>query len=64
MERDSAAPRSSTTTWSPSVCSDDAKMINALQKSWQKMTPAAHAEALKLDFGPRERILVERALAM
>jgi hypothetical protein len=38
-------------------------MINALQKSWRKMTPAAHAEALKLNFGPRERSLIERALA-
>ena len=38
------------------------KMINALQKSWKKMTPAAHAEALQLPFGPREKELVERAL--
>lgn len=43
--------------------SDDEKMINALRKSWKKMTSAAHAEALKLNFGPRERSLVERALA-
>ncbi|MSU59174.1 MAG: DUF4202 domain-containing protein [Pedosphaera sp.] len=42
--------------------SDDEKMINALRKSWQKMTPAAHAEAVKLNFAPRERSLVERAL--
>jgi len=42
--------------------SDDEKMINAIQKSWHKMTPAAHAEALKLNYGPRERNLVERAL--
>jgi hypothetical protein len=41
---------------------DDAKMINALQKSWKKMTPAAHAEALKLNYGERERALIERAL--
>lgn len=45
-----------------SKTSDD-KVINALQKSWKKMTPAAHAAALKLSFGPRERALVERALA-
>ena len=38
------------------------KTINALQKSWQKMTEAARAEALKLDFGPREKILLQRAL--
>ncbi len=43
--------------------SDDAKIINALQKSWKKMTPAAHAEALKLKFGEREQSLIERALA-
>jgi hypothetical protein len=44
--------------------SDDDKMVNALQKSWKKMTPAAHAEALKLNFGPRERALIERALSL
>ena len=38
------------------------KTINALQKSWQKMTEAAHAEALKLNHGPREKALLERAL--
>jgi hypothetical protein len=43
--------------------SDDEKMINALQKSWRKMTPAAHAEALKLDYSPREKGLIEKALA-
>jgi len=43
--------------------SDDAKMINALQKSWKKMTPAAHAKALKLKYGAREQSLLERALA-
>lgn len=42
--------------------SDDEKMINALQKSWKKMTPAAQAEALKLKFGPREQALVQKAL--
>jgi len=43
--------------------SDDAKMINALQKSWRKMTPAAHAHALKLNYGGREKELITRALA-
>jgi hypothetical protein len=42
--------------------SDDDKMVNALQKSWQKMTGAACAEALKLEFGPREKALLQRAL--
>ncbi|HMP81765.1 MAG TPA: DUF4202 domain-containing protein [Verrucomicrobiota bacterium] len=43
--------------------SDDDKMINALQKSWKKMTPAAHTEALKLQFGHREKLLVNKALS-
>jgi hypothetical protein len=38
------------------------KTINALRKSWQKMTETARAEALKLNFGPREKTLLERAL--
>ncbi|HXR48154.1 MAG TPA: DUF4202 domain-containing protein [Candidatus Limnocylindrales bacterium] len=38
------------------------KTINALQKSWQKMTAAARAEALKLNYGEREKALLERAL--
>ena len=41
---------------------DEAKTINALQKSWQKMTEAGRAEALKLDYGPREKPLLQRAL--
>lgn len=39
------------------------KMINALQKSWKKMTPAAQEQALRLPYGPRERALLEKALA-
>ena len=42
---------------------DDLKVINALQKSWKKMTPTAHALALQLEFGPREQELVRQALA-
>jgi hypothetical protein len=38
------------------------KTINALQKSWQKMTEAARAAALKLNYGPKEKDLLERAL--
>lgn len=41
---------------------DDDKMITALQKSWKKMTPAAHAEAMKLQYSPREKDLIQRAL--
>ena len=42
--------------------SEDEKMINALRKSWEKMTETARAEALKLHFGEREKNLVQRAL--
>ncbi len=41
---------------------EDEKVINALQKSWKKMTPMAHDHALKLDYAPRERDLLKRAL--
>ena len=40
----------------------DAKMINALQKSWNKMTPTAREQAMKLSFGQKEKSLLERAL--
>ena len=39
------------------------KMVSVLQKSWKKMTPNAHAHALKLAFGQSEKRLLERALA-
>jgi Domain of unknown function (DUF4202) len=42
---------------------DEAKVINALQKSWHKMTPAGREQALKLEYGARERALLERALS-
>ena len=41
---------------------DEEKVINALRKSWAKMTERAHACALALNYGPRERQLIERAL--
>ena len=41
--------------------SDD-KVINALRKSWKKMTPTAQAEAMKLSYTPREKALLEKAL--
>ena len=43
--------------------STDEQMINALRKSWHKMTEAARAEALKLTYGARERALIEKAIA-
>ena len=42
--------------------SEDEKMINALQKSWKKMTAAARAEAMKLNYTPREMKLIKKAL--
>ena len=38
------------------------KTINALQKSWGKMTETARAEALKLNYGEHEKTLIQRAL--
>jgi hypothetical protein len=38
------------------------KLINAVRKSWEKMTDAARQHALTLPLGPAERQLVERAL--
>jgi hypothetical protein len=41
---------------------DEAKVINALRKSWSKMTERAHELALTLELGSRERMLLEQAL--
>jgi len=41
---------------------DEDKVVNALRKSWGKMSEAGRAAALKLSFGERERALVGRAL--
>lgn len=38
------------------------KVLNALKKSWRKMTPSARTEALKLTYGEREKALLEQAL--
>ena len=42
---------------------DEPKLIGILRRTWKKMSPRGHAEALKLPLGDRERALVERALA-
>jgi hypothetical protein len=42
--------------------SEPDKMINAVQKTWKKMTPAAQAEALKLSYPARAEALLKRAL--
>ena len=41
----------------------DEKVINALRKSWNKMTPAGRERALALAYPPREKDLLNRALA-
>lgn len=41
---------------------EESKVINALQKSWHKMTPAGREQALKLEYAERERALLGRAL--
>jgi len=38
------------------------KMVNALRKSWQKMTPAAREHALNLQYTDRQQALLEMAL--
>ena len=43
--------------------SEDEKMVNALKKSWAKMTEAGRAAALKLNFGAHEKRLIGQALA-
>ena len=38
------------------------KIINAVQKTWKKMTPAAREKALSLPLGPEEKRLIRQAL--
>lgn len=42
--------------------STEEKVINALKKSWAKMSPAGQAEAWKLSYAPREKALLAKAL--
>ena len=42
---------------------DEEKMVNALRKSWNKMTGQGRAEALKLQLAPPLRGLIQRAMA-
>lgn len=39
------------------------KVVNALRKSWAKMSPQGRAEALKLSYTASEKALIEKALA-
>jgi hypothetical protein len=41
---------------------EPAKMIEILRKTWKKMSPAAHAQALQLPFSETERRVIEEAL--
>lgn len=40
----------------------DEKLINALQKAWKKMTARAQEFAQQIDYGPREKELIVKAL--
>jgi hypothetical protein len=42
---------------------DEEKTVNALRKSWRKMSPLARERALKLKYGPEQQRLLGRALA-
>jgi hypothetical protein len=39
------------------------KIINAVQKTWKKMTEQARAKALELSYGEKENKLIEKALS-
>lgn len=41
----------------------DDKVVNALKKSWEKMTESARTQALKLKHGQRETALIQKAFA-
>jgi hypothetical protein len=41
----------------------EGKMINAVQKTWKKMSEQARAKALELSYGEKEKMLLEKALA-
>ena len=41
---------------------EDETLVEALRKTWRKMTPAGRAAALELDLSAVGRALVERAL--
>jgi hypothetical protein len=41
---------------------EEAKVINALKKSWAKMSESGRAAALQLNYSERERALIEAAL--
>jgi len=42
---------------------DEEKLIPIVQKTWKKMTDAAHEAALQLDYAPEDLAVIEKALA-
>ncbi|UII22396.1 DUF4202 domain-containing protein [Fulvivirga ligni] len=42
---------------------EDDKVVSIIGKTWRKMSPKAHNEALKLDYEPRVFELIKRALS-
>lgn len=42
---------------------DEQKLVNAVRKSWAKMSAAGHAAALSLSYGPTEQRILNQALA-
>jgi hypothetical protein len=42
--------------------SEEDKIVNAVRKSWEKMTEAGRAEALKLHYGELEKHILQLAL--
>ena len=56
-------PSTLTSIQSLAARTDEDKIINAVQKTWKKMTPAAREHALRLPYGPNEKALLDRALA-
>lgn len=42
---------------------EDEKVVNAIRKSWAKMSEQGRQEALRLEYGDRERRIVTQALA-
>lgn len=47
--------------FAPSV--DDDRLMNALRRTWRKMSDAGHAAALSLELSPEATAIVQRALA-
>jgi hypothetical protein len=41
---------------------EEDKLVKIIRKTWSKMSPAGHKEALQLDFGPEEARIINKAL--